>query len=42
MSSPLFDAHLAALALETRATVTTFDADLDQFSGVRWSRPDQV
>ena len=33
------DAHLAALAVEHRATVTTFDADFDRFDGVRWQRP---
>jgi toxin-antitoxin system PIN domain toxin len=33
------DAHLAALALEHRATVVTLDADFDRFPGVRWNRP---
>ncbi|XVX20174.1 type II toxin-antitoxin system VapC family toxin [Actinomycetota bacterium] len=33
------DAHIAALAIEHRATVVTFDADFDRFPGVRWSRP---
>lgn len=33
------DAHLAALALEHRATIVTFDNDFDRFPGVRWQRP---
>jgi len=33
------DAHLAALALEHRATIVTFDNDFDRFPGVRWERP---
>jgi uncharacterized protein len=34
------DAHLAALAIEHRATVVTFDADFGRFAGVRWERPE--
>jgi uncharacterized protein len=33
------DAHLAALAIEHRATVVSFDADFARFSRVRWERP---
>jgi toxin-antitoxin system PIN domain toxin len=33
------DAHLAALALQHRATVVTFDNDFGRFPGVRWERP---
>lgn len=33
------DAHLAALALEFNATITTFDTDFARFAGVRWERP---
>lgn len=33
------DAHLAALALEHRAELVTFDADFDRFPAVRWHRP---
>ncbi len=33
------DAHLAALALEHRATVITYDADFTRFPGVRSERP---
>ncbi len=33
------DAHLAALAVEHKATVVTFDADFGRFPGVRWERP---
>lgn len=33
------DAHLAALALEHRATVVSFDADFARFPGLRWTRP---
>jgi uncharacterized protein len=33
------DVHLAALAIEHRAEVVTFDADFDRLPGVAWSRP---
>lgn len=33
------DAHLAALAIEHGATITTFDADFGRFPGVGWSPP---
>lgn len=33
------DAHLAALAVEHRATVVTFDDDFTRFPGVRSERP---
>lgn len=33
------DAHLAALAIEHRATIVSYDDDFDRFSGVRWERP---
>ena len=33
------DAHLAALALEHRATVVSFDTDFGRFPGVRWETP---
>jgi hypothetical protein len=33
------DAHLAALAIEHRATVASFDGDFDRLPGVRWERP---
>ena len=33
------DAHLAALALEHRATVVTYDGDFGRFPGVRWEHP---
>lgn len=33
------DAHLAALAVEHRAGVVTFDSDFARFPGVRWSPP---
>ncbi|TYL45778.1 type II toxin-antitoxin system VapC family toxin [Nocardioides sp. BGMRC 2183] len=33
------DAHLAALALEHKAVVVTFDSDFGRFPGVRWERP---
>ena len=32
-------AHLAALAVEHRATVVTFDHDFGRFAGVRWEQP---
>lgn len=34
------DAHLAALALEHKATVISYDDDFDRFPGVRWRLPD--
>ncbi len=33
------DAHLAALSLEHRCTVVSFDADFARFPGVDWERP---
>ncbi|MGI8946437.1 MAG: TA system VapC family ribonuclease toxin [Ornithinimicrobium sp.] len=33
------DAHLAALAVQHRATVVTFDSDFGRFPGVQWERP---
>ena len=33
------DAHLAALAIEHKAVVVTFDDDFDSFDSVRWERP---
>jgi uncharacterized protein len=33
------DAHLAALALEHRATIVTYDADFARFPGLRTERP---
>lgn len=33
------DAHLAALALQYRATVMTYDNDFGRFPGVRWESP---
>lgn len=36
------DAHLAALALEHRAELVTYDADFDRFPGLRWHRPEHT
>jgi uncharacterized protein len=33
------DAHLAALAVEHRGVVVTYDTDFARFPGVRWERP---
>lgn len=33
------DAHLAALAVENRAAVVSFDNDFGRFPGVRWEQP---
>jgi toxin-antitoxin system PIN domain toxin len=33
------DAHLAALAVEHRGQIVSFDRDFDRFAGVRWERP---
>lgn len=34
------DAHLAALAIEHRATIVSYDSDFGRFDGVRWATPD--
>lgn len=34
------DGHLAAIAIEHRAGVVSFDTDFARFPGVRWQRPD--
>jgi toxin-antitoxin system PIN domain toxin len=36
------DAHLAALAIEHRATIVTYDSDFGRFDGVRWGSPDSL
>lgn len=36
------DAHLAALALEHRASIVTYDNDFGRFDGVRWDTPDSL
>ncbi|WP_326546469.1 type II toxin-antitoxin system VapC family toxin [Mycolicibacterium sp. ND9-15] len=36
------DAHLAALALEHRATIVTYDSDFSRFDGVRSRTPDSL
>lgn len=36
------DAHLAAIALERRAEVVSYDAGFGRFGGVRWRRPDDL
>lgn len=33
------DAHLAALAVEHKASLVSFDSDFSRFPGVRWERP---
>lgn len=33
------DAHLAALAIEHRCTIVSFDGDFARFEGVRWIAP---
>ena len=33
------DAHLAALAIEHRASIVSFDSDFARFPGIAWSRP---
>jgi len=33
------DAHLAALAIEHRCTIVSFDNDFGRFSGVAWMQP---
>lgn len=36
------DAHLAALAVEHRASIVTYDSDFGRFSGMRWHTPDAL
>ena len=36
------DAHLAALAIEHRCTVVTYDADFTRFDGVRSATPAEL
>lgn len=36
------DAHLAALAIEHRGTVVSYDNDFSRFDGVTWERPAAV
>ncbi|MGH9295407.1 MAG: PIN domain-containing protein, partial [Acidimicrobiales bacterium] len=33
------DAHLAALALQHKADIVSFDNDFGRFPGVQWHRP---
>lgn len=33
------DAHLAALAIEHRCSIVSFDNDFDRFAGVKWGPP---
>lgn len=33
------DAHLAALAIEHRCDIVTYDTDFGRFPGIRWSTP---
>jgi len=33
------DAHLAALAMQYRATIVTFDSDFARFPGIKWESP---
>lgn len=36
------DAHLAALAVEHRAGIVSYDSDFGRFDRVRWDRPDDL
>jgi toxin-antitoxin system PIN domain toxin len=36
------DAHLAALAIENKGTVVSFDRDFGRFAGVKWQIPGSV
>jgi uncharacterized protein len=36
------DGHLAALAIEHRASVVSYDSDFARFDGVRWDVPDAL
>ncbi|MGV0871485.1 TA system VapC family ribonuclease toxin [Mycolicibacterium sp. XJ879] len=36
------DAHLAALAIEHRASIVSYDSDFSRFDGIRWTTPDAL
>ena len=36
------DAHLAALAIEHRASIVSYDADFGRFDGLRWATPESL
>jgi toxin-antitoxin system PIN domain toxin len=36
------DGHLAALAVEHRASIVSYDTDFGRFDGVRWQTPDAL
>lgn len=36
------DAHLAALAMEHRGVIVSYDSDFSRFDGVRWDTPDAL
>ncbi len=36
------DAHLAALAIEHRASIVSYDNDFGRFDGVRWDTPESL
>jgi toxin-antitoxin system PIN domain toxin len=36
------DAHLAALAVEHRAGIVSYDSDFSRFDGIRWDTPDKL
>jgi uncharacterized protein len=36
------DAHLAALAVEHRARIVSYDSDFSRFDGVRWDTPEAL
>jgi toxin-antitoxin system PIN domain toxin len=36
------DAHLAALAVEHRAGIVSYDSDFSRFDGIRWDTPDAL
>lgn len=35
------DAHLAAIALEHRATIVSYDSDFARFGDLKWQTPDE-
>lgn len=36
------DAHLAALSIEHRASIVSYDSDFGRFDGIRWDTPDAL
>ena len=42
MGNLVNDGHLAALAVEHRGTIVSYDNDFGRFGGVTWQTPDAL